>query len=180
MARRLALFVFALAAAGLTAGCFQPLYGDRSPKGGPDMRGQLAGVEVTPIDAPNGTPLARIGLEVRNDVIFELTGGGSAAYPTHRLRIQLGQVRQQVIVDIATARPDVENYGIDATYTLTDTRTGKVVLTGKTFSRVSFDIPGQEQRFALARGLQNAEDRASKVIAENIRSRLASYFVTGS
>ena len=54
------------------------------------------------------------------------------------------------------------------------------VVTGQTFARVSFDIPGQEQRFARARGLRDAENRAAKVIADNIKSRLASYFVAGT
>ena len=56
----------------------------------------------------------------------------------------------------------------------------EVVVTGRTFAREISDIPGQQQRFARARGLRDAEDRASKVIAEHIRSRLASYFVTGT
>ena len=51
---------------------------------------------------------------------------------------------------------------------------------GSTFSRVSYNIPGQEQRFAGARGLRDAENRAAKVIADNIHSRLASYFVAGT
>ncbi|HTQ84153.1 MAG TPA: hypothetical protein VMI47_12890, partial [Pseudolabrys sp.] len=107
-------------------------------------------------------------------------GGGPAAAPTHRLDIRLTSTALQVVVDINTARPDVENYGINATYTLTDLATGKKVVTATTFSRVSYNIPGQEQRFAGQRGLRDAEDRAAKVIAENIRSRLASYFVAGS
>jgi len=82
--------------------------------------------------------------------------------------------------NINSARPDVWNYRLNATYTLTDIATGKPVVTASTFSRVSYNIPGQEQRFAGARGLRDAEDRAAKVIAENIRSRLASYFVAGS
>ena len=53
-------------------------------------------------------------------------------------------------------------------------------MTGQTFARVSYDIPGQQQRFARARGLRDAENRAAKVIADNIRSRLASYFVAGT
>ena len=53
------------------------------------------------------------------------------------------------------------------------------MITGTTFSRVSYNIPGQQQRFAGERGLRDAENRAAKVIAENIRSRLASYFVGG-
>ncbi len=170
----------ALAAAGLVAGCFQPLYGDRSLAGGSDMRSKLSAVDVSPIDAPSGRPEARIGVEIRNALLFDMTGGGDAANPTHRLKIKLVTSRLSVIVDIQTTRPDVENYGIDATYTLTDVATGKVVVAGQTFARVSYDIPGQQQRFARARGLRDAENRAAKVIADQIRSRLASYFVAGA
>ena len=53
-------------------------------------------------------------------------------------------------------------------------------MTGQTFARVSYDIPGQQQRFARIRGLRDAENRAAKVIADNIKSRLASYFVAGT
>lgn len=169
-----------LLCAGLAGGCFQPLYGQRTAGGGPSLVSQLSGVDVQPIDAANGTPEARLAVEIRNALIFDLTGGSGGTSPTHRLKIQIAPSRQQVIVDITTARPDVENYGIDAVYTLVDNATGAVVLTGRTFSRVSYDIPGQQQRFARQRGLRDAENRASTVIAQNIKSRLASFFVTGS
>src|SRR5262249_45558570 len=87
--------------------------------------------------------------------------------------------RASIIVDVNTSRPDVENYGINATYTLTEIATGKIVVTGTTFARVSYDIPGQEQRYARVRGLRDAELRAAKVVADNIRSRLSSYGVPG-
>lgn len=169
-----------MAVASLTAGCFEPLYGTRSSVGGEGVGPKLAGVQVAPINTPNGTRLARVGVDVRNDLIFGLTGGSGGGAPTHRLDIRLAATQLQVIVDINTARPEVQNYGIDASYTLTDLATGKKVIQGKTFSRVSYDIPGQQQRFAGARGLRDAEDRAAQVIADNIRSRLASYFVAGT
>ena len=53
-------------------------------------------------------------------------------------------------------------------------------MTGQTFARVSYDNPGQQQRFANARGQRDAENRAAKVIADNIKSRLASYFIAGA
>ena len=69
----------ALALAGLTAGCFQPLYGDhaigRRRQGG--VGDKLASVDVAPIEAPNGTRLARVSVEVRNELIYQLTGGGA-------------------------------------------------------------------------------------------------------
>jgi LPS-assembly lipoprotein len=171
----------AIALAGLTAGCFAPLYGDHAgPGDSANVGDKLKTVDVAAIDSPNGTRLARVGVNVRNDLIYGLTGGRGALASNYRLDVKLTSSIAQVVVDINTARPDVQNYGIDATYTLTDLSTGKKVINGATFSRVSYDIPGQEQRFAGERGLRDAENRAAKVIADNIRSRLASYFVAGS
>ncbi len=172
------LAVCALAA--LTAGCFQPMYGDSSVVHTAGLNNKLASVAVAPIDSPKGTRLARVGVVVRDQLMYDLTGGGAATAPTHRLVVKLSSRQLQVIVDINTARPDIQNYGIDATYELVDLRTNKPVVKGQTFSRVSYDIPGQQQRFAGARGLRDAENRAAKLIAQNIQARLASYFVAGS
>lgn len=178
---RLGRIAFAFGLAGLSGGCFQPLYGSASVVDGSNVKDRLASVQVQEIEAPNGTPVARLGVEVRNALIFDFgQGQGKALNPTHALKIAMSQSRQQVIVDTTTARPDVENYGIDAIYSLTDLNTKKVVMTGRTFSRVSFDIPGQQQRFAGVRGLRDAEDRAASVIAEQIKQRLASYFLAGT
>jgi LPS-assembly lipoprotein len=169
-----------LAMAALAGGCFQPLYGEHSLTGGPALREQLSAVDVMQIEAPKGTDESRLAVEIRNALLFDLTGGSSAAPPTHRLKIAISSTRASIIVDIHTSRPDNENYGLNATYTLTEIATGKVVVVGQTFARVSYDIPGQEQRFARLRGLRDAESRAAKVIAENVRTRLASYFVAGT
>jgi LPS-assembly lipoprotein len=172
--------VAALAVAALAGGCFQPLYGERSLTGGPVLRDHLSAVDVLQIDAPKGTEEERIAVEIRNALLFDFTGGGSSASPTHRLKVAMSTTRASIIVDIDTSRPDIENYGINAAYSLTEIATGKVVVTGQTFARVSYDIPGQQQRFARKRGLRDAQNRAAKVIASNITSRLASYFVAGT
>jgi LPS-assembly lipoprotein len=170
-----------LALAGLTAGCFQPLYGTQSPIGGKAGVGdKMSAVEVAPIVAPNGTRLSRVSVNVRNELMYQLTGGGAAAATNYRLVIGLSGGATSVIVDVTTGRPDIQLYGIDASYTLTDITNGKAVFTSTTFTRVSYNIPGQLQRFAGDRGQRDAEDRAAKVIAENIRTRLASYFAAGT
>jgi LPS-assembly lipoprotein len=173
---RFARLIPALAVAGLLAGCFEPLYGEKTLAGGPGLRQRLSSVEVTPIKVPNGSPQARIAVELRNDLIFDLTGGSGSPGSTHTLRIEMTSSVQQVIVDNYTARADVQQFGIDVTFTLVEIATGKPVVTGKTFARVAFDNPGQQQRFANARGQKDAEDRAAKTISDNIKSRLASYF----
>jgi LPS-assembly lipoprotein len=172
--------VAALVLAALAGGCFQPLYGERSALGGPVLREQLSAVDILQIDAPKGTDEARLAVEIRNALLFDLNGGEAPAPPAHRLKIAMNSTRSSIIVDINTSRPDMENYGINATYSLTEIATGRVVVTGQTFARVSYDIPGQQQRFARQRGLRDAESRAAKVIADNIRARLASYFVAGT
>jgi LPS-assembly lipoprotein len=171
----------ALAIAALTGGCFQPLYGERSTvDGAPVLRDQLSSVDVLQIEAPKGTDEARLAVEIRNSLLFDFTGGGASASPTHQLKIAMSSTRTSVIVDIDASRPEIENYGINASYSLMEIATKKVVVTGQTFARVSYDIPGQQQRFARQRGLRDAESRAAKVIANNILSRLASYFVAGT
>jgi LPS-assembly lipoprotein len=92
----------------------------------------------------------------------------------------LSSTQQQIVVDASSGRADVTNYGIDATYTLTELATGKAVVRSTTSSRVSYNIPGQQQRFAGERGLRDAENRAASVIADAIRNRLASYFTAGT
>ena len=88
--------------------------------------------------------------------------------------------RSSIMTDVTTGRVLAEITGIDASFTLTELATGKVVMRGRTFSRVSSDYPGQQQRFARVRARLDAENRAAKVIAENIRTRVASFFVAGT
>ena len=84
------------------------------------------------------------------------------------------------MIDPNTALPSSENYGIDAQYNLIELTTNKSVMTGTTFSRVTYDIPGSLQRFARTRAYRDAEDRAAQEIADNIQTRLASFFVAGT
>jgi LPS-assembly lipoprotein len=168
----------AVLAAGLTAACFQPLYGQRT-LGGPPVRDALSAVSVQPIGAPPGTPEARIAVELRNRLLFDLNGGMPAA-PTHELAIHFTTERTSVIIDPTSLRPDVDNFGMHVTYVLRELATGKVVVNETTFARVSYDTPGSEQRFARLRGLRDAENRAARSVAEQIRNRLASYFIAGT
>ena len=178
--RQFARIGLTLAMAGLVAGCFQPLYASRTVAGGPGIAEQLRGVEVAEVAGSTGTAESRIAAELRNQLIFDLSGGAGSAPPTHQLRVRMRSIQQTVIVDITTSRPDVEQAALEADYSLTEIATGKVVVRARTFSRVSYDVPGQEQRFARSRGRRDAEDRAAKVISDDIRSRLASYFVAGT
>jgi len=177
---RIAARLFAVAAlAALTAGCFQPMYAERVD-GTPGLREKLLGVELPPIDKPNASRDARLGVEIRNALAFKLYGNATGMPPTHRLEIRFQTSRTSLMTDPLTALPTSENYGIDAQFNLIDIATNKSVMTGTTFSRVSYDIPGSYQRFARARAFRDAEDRACQEIAEHIQTRLASFFYAGT
>lgn len=177
---RIAARLLAVAAlAALTAGCFQPMYAERND-GTPGLREKLMGIELPPIAKPNASREARVGVEVRNALAFKLYGTATGMPPTHRLDIRFTTSRSSLIVSATTGLPTSENLGIDAQYNLVEVATGKSVMTGSTFSRVSYDMPGSYQRFSRTRAVRDAEDRAANEIAENITTRLASFFTAGT
>ncbi|BAR99038.1 hypothetical protein BV133_1445 [Blastochloris viridis] len=162
-----------LAALGLSlamGGCFTPLYAERTP--GTGVQHQLANVEVRVIEG-------RVGLEVRNALIFELAGGaGNPAGAPYRVDVQLNENTQSMTIDPVTGRATVEIVTLTATYELRDTAADKVVLRELTSGQAS--IERGSQVFARDRAKRDAENRAAKLIAERILGRLASYFATQS
>ena len=177
---RIAIRLLAIVAlAALTAGCFQPMYAEHTD-GTPGLREKLMGVEVPPVDKPTASREARIGVEIRNALAFKLYGEATGTAPTHRLVLRFSDNRTSLMTDINTGLPTTENVNIDAQFNLIDIATNKSVMTGTTFSHVSYDIPGSYQRFARARAFRDAEDRAAQEIAANIQTRLASFFYAGS
>jgi LPS-assembly lipoprotein len=177
---RIAARLLAVAAiAALTASCFQPMYAEHSD-GTPGLREKLMGVDLPPVDKPNASQEARLGVEIRNALAFKLYGNATGMPPTHRLVLRFSTSRSSLMIDPTTALPTSENVGIDAQYNLIEIATNKSVMTGTTFSRVSYDMPGSYQRFARSRAFRDAEDRAAQEIAENIQTRLASFFTAGT
>jgi LPS-assembly lipoprotein len=174
---RIAARLAAVALLGaLTAGCFQPMYAEHTPNGGPGLREKLQEIEFVPVNVSNGSREARLGVAIRNAMMFSAYGSATGLPPRYKLMLHLSTQRLSIIVNPTTARPDIENFGINATYELREIETNKPLVSGTTTARVSYDIPGQEQRFAQQRGLRDAEDRAAKEIADNISTRLASFF----
>jgi len=177
---RIAARLVAVAAlAGLTAGCFQPMYAEHAD-GTPGLREKLMGVELPPVDKPNASPEARIGVDIRNALAFKLYGTATGTAPTHKLVLRFQTSRSSLIVSQTTGLPTTENVGLDVQYNLVELATNKSVMTGTTFARTSYDIPGSYQRFARQRAFRDAEDRASEEVAEKIKTRLAAYFTAGT
>lgn len=168
-----------LSGALLAAGCFQPLYSESPVSGRPALRDALSRVDIVPIYAPDASDEGRLAVQIRNDLLFNFTGGGASYSPTHRLQIQIAGARSLLTIDKNTVLPTIESYTLTTTYSLTELATGRVVVTGRASVPVSYD-PSAQQRFARISALHDAERRAAKAISDNIATRLASYFVAGT
>lgn len=167
-----------LAGAGLlalsSAGCFQPMYADSTPGGGSALRDKLGDVEVVFADG-------RVGNEVRNDLIFELTGGsGNPVGAPYKLVMHVTDNTASAIVDPISGLPEVELVSVDATWQLfeagVDEKNRKPLTQGSAFGKASID--SGFQRFARARAIRDAQNRSARVAAETIRAQLASWFMT--
>jgi LPS-assembly lipoprotein len=176
--RLVARLVAVAALAALTAGCFQPMYAEHAD--GTGLRDKLMTVELPPVDKPDASREARVGVAIRNALAFKLYGTATGAPPLYRLVLRFSSGRSSLMVNTNTGLPTSENYNLDVQYNLVEIATGKSVMTGSTFSHVSYDIPGSYQRFARARAFRDAEDRAAQEIAEHIQTRLASFFFAGT
>lgn len=166
-----------VAGAALALGACQPLYAQRSPdvaSTGPIAAAgisapSLAAIDILPIDG-------RVGQKIRNELIFAFTGGGEPIKPPlFRLDIAVQVMRAQTpVVDTDTNRPEIETAGVDAAFVLIDIATGQPVLSGNAIGRATYTR--NRQRFASTRAERDAEDRAARVAAGQIRTKLMAHF----
>jgi LPS-assembly lipoprotein len=178
--RPAAAVALACALGGLTAGCWQPLYGKPPDVNTDSVHDKFLSTEIPPIIATHGTPAERIAVGMFNALQFDLHGGAQVSAPTYRLVVNVGTSVFTAVIDPVTGRPDTQIDSVVANYQLVEIATGKTVVSDNCFAHVDYDIPGSEQRFAKQRAQRDAEDRAIQVAAETIRNRLASYFVAGT
>lgn len=159
------------AALAVAAGCtVRPLYGDMTSATGPQAftSARLESVEIAPVDD-------RVGQEVRNHLIFLLGGGkGQPASPVYKVELST-RVTDARASSINTSRVNLDPTSgivtVQATYILTNARNGERISIGTRSVQAPYDIPRQE--FAALRAVRNAEDRASRELAELLRLAIA-------
>ncbi|MBY6240808.1 hypothetical protein K3F48_06400 [Methylosinus sp. Sm6] len=146
------------------SGCneIRPLYG---PIGtGAPLAAELQAVEVAPI--PD-----RAGHYVRNELIFAFNGTGSQVAPRYRLLVELKERVQTPILDTVTGRATSATIIIDAAYRLISIADEKIITQGVAFGVASYDR--FSNRLANVRAARDGEIRDAKVIADQIRTRVA-------
>ncbi|WP_020187263.1 LPS assembly lipoprotein LptE [Methylopila sp. 73B] len=176
-ARRAVLRAGVAAGLSLTlAGCFRPLYSEQSYATGPSAKGEvpvltnLRRIDVRPIEG-------RIGNTLRNELIFQLRGGGAADATAYRLDISIANRAQSPIVDPFTGQPETRSVSLSVDYALKPAGQIDPVISGQEFASASYSYT--LQRFADIRAERDAQNRAAVQIAGKLRNRLQGYFATG-
>jgi LPS-assembly lipoprotein len=151
------------------AGCLRPLYG--APEfGGLAAQQGLAGVRVD----VQGERLAHY---LRNELEFSLRGGNPADGATrYVLSVTAAARTGGAIVDRISGAAESAALFIDASYTLKEPGKSQPVNEGTATVVVSYER--SQQRFANTRAARDAEIQGARQLADQIRSRVASYLAS--
>ena len=141
---------------------FQPLYAERH-----GTATQLAAIKIAPIKD-------RVGQQLHNFLLDNLTPSGPSGRPAYFLRTQLKETRQELAIrkDETATRA---NLILVANYELHRHADGEVLLTGTAVSTNSYNI--LENKFATLSAESDARTRAAREIAAEMKIQLASFLV---
>ena len=153
-----------IAALGLSACGFQPLYGDRGA-----MQSEALQTRNVSINVPEG----RIGQLLRNEMIYLM--GAEASDSTYQLVLTPRAFEAPVFAD-TLGNVTSYSYRINTQWLLRDLGTDEVLAEGTSLGAATYNRT--DQPFANIRAQREAEERASKQVAEDISIRVAAYFAT--
>ena len=154
----------ALCAGLAVAGCgYRPLYSTSNSN--TSTAAKLASIEI-----PEQTD--RRGQLIRNEILSSI---GTHNQGPARYRLSF-TARSNIEDTIQSFNSDIlrKSYRLNVKFTLTETKTGKTVLTGTTFSYVSFDRTSAP--FSDYQARINAQERAAREAGSDISTRVAAFF----
>ncbi|MEM7747499.1 MAG: LPS assembly lipoprotein LptE [Pseudomonadota bacterium] len=157
-----AVIVIGAALSGCGSSGFQPMYASSTNS---PLTQKLASVNITTIPG-------RVGQRIRNELVFQTTGGAAQAAPKYQLDITL---TEQVISTLVNQEGDSASqiYSLDAQFALVDKATSKPVLSSTSFGRAGFER--YTSIFSNVRAREDAENRAATTVARDIRSQLEAF-----
>ena len=153
----------------LLGGCsgssgFHPLYAT-ADYGGTGASEKLAALDIAPIPG-------RVGQRIRNELIFQATGGGTPLPPEYRLDVAIRESVTSTLVKI-DGNANGQVYNLDASYKLVRISDKSVIAEGKSYGRAGFQRV--TSIFANVRAREDAENRAAKTVGEELRTRLLAH-----
>lgn len=164
--RRIGLFS-GLVLLTMVSGCqVRPLYSESAGTGE-----RLAAVSFS-------QPKGRVDQVIRNHLIFLTSGGaGESTHPAYDMKFTATSTASSVIDDenddnVSTSGiPVPGRVEVEANYTITRLSDGQVIKSGKRSVVSLIDV--SRQGFAKLRAIRDAENRASRELAEFLRAEIA-------
>lgn len=154
----------ALLFCGLLAGCgFRPLYGDF---GDGDVGTRFLRVEIDPAKDREGQIL-------NNELVRLLYGSREPERPIYRLTMKLNQQTTSLVVR-KSAFATRAYLDMRISFKLTDIATGAHVHSGNSRATVSYNILDSE--FATLLAEKDARERGLRVLSQDMRVRLGTFF----
>lgn len=168
------LSVSVLSACGLIAvlaGCgFHPLYG----KANPEVTAQAQLIKIGVRQSGDlKTANFRIGQQLRNTLLTQLTPYGEPAQPQYYLDVNMTESTENLAIQknqVATRA----NLQIYATYILRYIATGGAIFSGQARGVASYDIVQSE--YANLAAEQDAERRSIQAVADDITLKISFHF----
>lgn len=140
------------------------------------MQGELAAIEIEKIDTVNEMRLSDARRVLYNELTFGFERGGYAPAKKYRLRMVMNIGVSEVGVERLADVPSAYSTTMNVSFVLSDAADNRTLMTGKSFATASYDF--SSQRFANLRARRDAEERAAKVVAQDVQARIAGYFAT--
>ncbi|MBW6424534.1 hypothetical protein KX729_24085 [Rhizobium sp. XQZ8] len=164
--RRIGLFS-GLALLAIVSGCqVRPLYSESAGTGE-----RLASVSFS-------QPKDRVDQVIRNHLVFLTSGGaGESTHPAYEVKLAATSTASSVIDDedddnvSPSGVPVPGRVQVEATYSITRLSDGQVIKSGKRDVVSLIDV--SRQGFAKVRAIRDAENRASRELAEFLRAEIA-------
>ena len=148
---------------------FRPLYGGAGI--GAQAAERLARVSVATIPG-------RVGQQIRNELIFHATGGGGEVLqPDMRLEVAIRESVTSTLVRL-DGESGGQIYNVEAKFQLVRIADNSVVLSGTSYGRASFER--NTSIFSNVRAREDAEDRAAKVVGEDLKARLSAHLASAA
>lgn len=147
------------------AGCtWQPLYSTGGQVDQNLATSALSQISVGPVET-------RSGQQVRNHLIFLLQGGRDQAETRYRLQMRITDTRNEYAAVEGIRDFTAGSITITASYDLIDSTTNTRVSGGSRFATATYDRTSQS--FANERAARDAENRAAREVAEQLRLAIA-------
>ena len=124
----------------------------------------LSRTDVKPVDT-------RVAQQVRNNLLFSMNGGKLQPGGRYSVKLTVKATSRSLSVESSSLAPTSAQVAVLVQYELVEAATGKLIKAGTRRALASYDRTPQS--FANERALRDAQNRAAKEVAQQVRLAVA-------